>query len=215
MGFSRHGMAVAALVLLLPIGAARGAEPEPCFTPGDDCTGVILREIGRAGSAIMVQAYLFTSTPIARALLDAHKRGVKVTAVLDASNGTDRYTAADFLANQGIRTLLDGEHNIAHNKVIVIDRAVVITGSFNFTRSAQDANAENLIVLRSKPVAEAYARNVEAHIAHSRPYEGRGARGSAPDRPWARGQRDWSQRDWSQRDGWPRDRSREPRELQR
>ena len=133
MGFSRHGMAVTALVLLLPIGAARGAEPEPCFTPGDDCTGVILREIGRAGSAILVQAYLFTSTPIARALLDAHKRGVKVTAVLDASNVTDRYTAADFLANQGIRTLIDGEHNIAHNKVIVIDRAVVITGSFNFT----------------------------------------------------------------------------------
>ena len=133
MGFFWHGMAVAALVLLLPIGAARGAEPEPCFTPGDDCTGVILREIRQARSAILFQAYMFTATPIARALLDAHKRGVKVTAVLDASNGTDRYTAADFLANQGIRTLLDGEHNIAHNKVIVIDRAVVITGSFNFT----------------------------------------------------------------------------------
>ena len=209
MGFSRYRMLLAALVLaFLPVAAARGAEPEPCFTPGDDCTGVILREIRQARSSILFQAYMFTATPIARALLDAHKRGVTVTAVLDTANETERYSAADFLANQGIRTLIDGEHNIAHNKVVVIDRAVVITGSFNFTKSAQESNAENLIVLRSKPVAEAYARNIEAHLAHSVPYEGRGARGFAPDRPWARGQRDWSERGWSQR-GW----SREPRDF--
>jgi len=64
-----------------------------------------------------VQAYSFTSAPIAKALLDAHKRGVKILAVLDKSNETDKYSAATFLVNAGIQTLIDDQHAIAHNVV--------------------------------------------------------------------------------------------------
>jgi hypothetical protein len=63
-----------------------------------------------------VQAYNFTSAPIAQALVAAPKRGVQILAVLDTSNETDRYSAATFLANAGIRTLIDDRHAIAHNK---------------------------------------------------------------------------------------------------
>jgi PLD-like domain len=94
---------------------------EVCFTPGEDCTDRIVKILGEAKSSILVQAYSFTSAPIAKALVDAKKRGVAVQAILDKSNRTDKYSAADFLANSGIPTLIDAQHAIAHNKIIVVD----------------------------------------------------------------------------------------------
>jgi phosphatidylserine/phosphatidylglycerophosphate/cardiolipin synthase-like enzyme len=108
----------------------------------------------------------------AKALLDAYKQGVKILAVLDKSNQTDKYSAATFLANAGIPVLIDAEHAIAHNKVIVIDDSPVLTGSFNFSKAAEEKNAENLLVLKKAPeLANAYMANINAHAAHAHPYQ--------------------------------------------
>jgi phosphatidylserine/phosphatidylglycerophosphate/cardiolipin synthase-like enzyme len=124
------------------------AETSVYFSPNGGATEAIVRELGSAQHSIRVQAYSFTSAPIAKALLDAHKRGVKILAVLDKSNQTDKYSAATFLANAGIPVLINAEHAIAHNKVIVIDDNTVLTGSFNFSKAAEEKNAENLLVLK-------------------------------------------------------------------
>jgi phosphatidylserine/phosphatidylglycerophosphate/cardiolipin synthase-like enzyme len=100
-------------------------------------------------SEILVQAYSFTSTPIAKALVEAHKRGVKVEAILDKSQRTEKYSSATFLANSVIPTFIDARHAIVHNKIIVLDRDTVITGSFNFTRAAEEKNAENFLIIKS------------------------------------------------------------------
>jgi phosphatidylserine/phosphatidylglycerophosphate/cardiolipin synthase-like enzyme len=106
-----------------------------CFTPGENCTELIVHALGEAKSSILVQAYSFTSAPIAKALLDAHKRGVWVEVILDKSQRTEKYSSADFLANQGVPTKIDAEHAIAHNKII-IDGETVITGSFKCATSS-------------------------------------------------------------------------------
>ena len=72
-----------------------------------------------------------------------------------------------FLANARIPTYIDAEHAIAHNKIIIIDRSVVITGSFNFTKAAEEKNAENLLIIRSKEVAKPYLDNWLRHRDHS------------------------------------------------
>ena len=127
--------------------------------------------IREAKSEILVQAYSFTSAPIAKALIDAHKRGVHVQIILDRSQRKERYSSADFTAHAGIPTYIDAAHAIAHNKVMVIDKAVVITGSFNFTKAAEGNNAENLLVLKSKELARGYIENWERHKEHSERYE--------------------------------------------
>jgi phosphatidylserine/phosphatidylglycerophosphate/cardiolipin synthase-like enzyme len=100
------------------------------------------------------------------------KRGVKILAVLDKLNQTNKYSAATFLANAGIPVLIDAEHAIAHNKIIVIDDSTVLTGSFNFSKAAEEKNAENLLVLKKSPeLAHAYRANITAHAAHSHPYQ--------------------------------------------
>ena len=106
---------------------------EVYFSPKGGCTEAVVKELDDARSTVLVQAYSFTSAPIAKALVDAHKRGVSQV-ILDKSQRTEKYSSATFLVNMGIPTKIDAVHAIAHNKIMVIDAQTVITGSFNFTR---------------------------------------------------------------------------------
>jgi phosphatidylserine/phosphatidylglycerophosphate/cardiolipin synthase-like enzyme len=138
-----------------------------CFTPGQNCTAVIVKVLSEAKTSVYVQAYSFTSAPIAKALIDAQKRGVHVEVILDKSNLNQRYSSDTFLKNQGIPTYIDSKHAIAHNKIMIIDVERVITGSFNFTKAAEEHNAENLLVIKDKKIAEEYMRNWNVHRNHS------------------------------------------------
>jgi phosphatidylserine/phosphatidylglycerophosphate/cardiolipin synthase-like enzyme len=111
-----------------------------------------------------------------KALLDAHKRGVQVQVILDKSQRSEKYSSADFLANQGVPTMIDANHAIAHNKVMIIDGETLITGSFNFTKAAQTQNAENLLIILDPALAAMYTQNWEVHRQYSQPYVGRGVR---------------------------------------
>jgi len=143
------------------------------FSPKGGATEAIVQELGSAKTSILAQAYSFTSAPIAKALVAAHERGVKVEIILDKSHLTERYTNAPFLAKSGIPVKIDSAHAIAHNKVMVIDGEIVITGSFNFTKAAEEKNAENLLVIRDKSLAEKYIKNWQDHERHSEPYFGK------------------------------------------
>ena len=140
------------------------------FSPFGGCTRAIVKEIGNAKNQILIQAYSFTSKPIAKALLEAHKRGVKVEAIVDKSLRTANYSSATFLANSRVPTFIDDAHDIAHNKIIIIDGQTVITGSFNFTKAAEEKNAENVLIIKSQELAKLYIENWNAHRKHSEPY---------------------------------------------
>jgi phosphatidylserine/phosphatidylglycerophosphate/cardiolipin synthase-like enzyme len=140
------------------------------FSPDGGCTSAIKKALGQARQEILVQAYSFTSAPIAKALLEAHKRGVNVQVILDKSQRSHKYSSATFLKNSHIPTYIDSKHAIAHNKIMIIDREIVITGSFNFTKAAEEKNAENLLIIRDKALAKVYIENWETHKGHSERY---------------------------------------------
>jgi len=175
------------LGLLLALVVALPADPpaartsiDVLFSPNGGCTERIVREIDAARRTIRVQAYSFTSAPISKAVLEAKKRGVACQVILDKSQETQQYSEVDFFFNQGIPTWIDAKHAIAHNKIILIDDETVITGSFNFTRAAEESNAENLLVIKGHAdIAAKYRRNFDVHLEHARKYEGRAARGAA------------------------------------
>jgi phosphatidylserine/phosphatidylglycerophosphate/cardiolipin synthase-like enzyme len=143
------------------------------FSPNGGCTEAIINEISHAQSEILIQAYSFTSVPIAKALVSAHKKGIHVEIVLDKSNKSKKYSAGDFTAHMGVTTYIDSKHAIAHNKIIIIDKETVITGSFNFTKAAEERNAENLLIIRNNKLAEIYIDNWNKHKNHSDIYLGR------------------------------------------
>ena len=129
------------------------------FSPKGGCTEAVTEELGKARETVLVQPYSFTSAPIAKALVEAHQRGVRVEVLLDKSQRTERYSSATFLIHAGISTFIDARHAIAHNKVMVIDGQSVLTGSFNFTKAAEEKNAENLLFRKGKELASKYTAN--------------------------------------------------------
>jgi phosphatidylserine/phosphatidylglycerophosphate/cardiolipin synthase-like enzyme len=140
---------------------------EVYFSPAGGATDAVVRRLASARREVLVQAYHFTSRPIAEALVAAHRRGVRVEVIVDPSQARDGAEVAALLARAGIAPLVDGTHAIAHDKVLVIDGATVVTGSFNFTRSAETRNAENLLVVDDARLAARYARNFAAHRRHA------------------------------------------------
>jgi phosphatidylserine/phosphatidylglycerophosphate/cardiolipin synthase-like enzyme len=162
---------------LLPLLAGcypQGSIPqgvEVYFSPHGGATEAVVSALEHATNTVLVQAYSFTSAPIARALVDAGRRSVKVQVILDKSQRTEKYSEADFLKNEAIPTLIDAQHAIAHNKIMIIDGYLVLTGSFNFTKAAEENNAENLLVINDPVLAKQYAQNWQVHARHSEPYE--------------------------------------------
>ena len=133
------------------------------FSPHGGATEAVVHALEQATNKVLVQAYSFTSAPIARALVDAHKRGVKVQVLLDSSQRTEKYSEADFLIHAGVPTLIDARHAIAHNKIMVLDDYLILTGSFNFTKAAEEKNAENLLVINDPSLAAEYTGNRNNH----------------------------------------------------
>ena len=142
------------------------------FSPNGGITEALVREIGNAKTSVYVQAAQFTSVPIAKALVDAHKRGVDVRVILDRKKDDDDHSQTDRLVDSGVPTFADGKHHTAHNKITIIDHRLVTTGSFNFTRESEAENAENLVMIAEKgEIVAAYERNFKEHLAHSKAYE--------------------------------------------
>jgi phosphatidylserine/phosphatidylglycerophosphate/cardiolipin synthase-like enzyme len=171
-----------ALVLACLIAPAQAVEVpaagtiEVLFSPWDDAEGALLKQLGAARQSIHVQAYLLTSRNIARALLAAHGRGVKVAVLADREmllKGNNSLIPQ--LHEAGVPVRLETRYAAAHNKILLIDaegdRPVIITGSYNFTFSAQARNAENLLILRgNRALAQAYLANWQRHRDEALPY---------------------------------------------
>lgn len=156
--------------------SARGSV-QVAFTPWDNAEGMIVDAINRARTEVLVQAYGFTSRTIADALLTAHRRGVRIRLLADREQtfSGDNSRVPD-LASAGVSVSLEVRYRSAHNKVMVIDPVsadgAVITGSYNWTYSAQHRNAENVVIFRRSPeLLRRYAENWYRHFADALPYD--------------------------------------------
>jgi phosphatidylserine/phosphatidylglycerophosphate/cardiolipin synthase-like enzyme len=164
-----------ALTLVLLVRAAMrrlGMMPAVAahFSPKGGCQEAVVRELKSARREILVQAYSFTADPLTYALVDAKKRGVHVDVLLDRSNEAERYSDLHIFLEHGLAPLIDAQHAIAHNKVMIIDQKVLITGSYNFTNQAEEDNAENLLVIKGHPeLVRLYRQNFLAHKGHCKP----------------------------------------------
>jgi phosphatidylserine/phosphatidylglycerophosphate/cardiolipin synthase-like enzyme len=144
---------------------------EVAFSPADDAEALVLRVIDAARRTLYVQAYVFTSRPVATALIRAHQRGVSVEVLADAGmNARAKGNVITALLDAGIPVAYETHYAAAHNKVLIADPdgpgCAVMTGSYNFTWSAKNRNAENVLVLRDHcALAQRYLANWRRHRA--------------------------------------------------
>lgn len=134
-----------------------GTSLEIYFSPDDGIAARLVELIQSAQESIYFMAYSFTSNDIGAAVMERAEAGVTVAGVLDegqvSSNQGGEY---DPFRQAGLDVRLDGNPGLMHHKVIIIDRAIVITGSYNFSASAETSNDENLIVIHNPDIAVQY-----------------------------------------------------------
>jgi phosphatidylserine/phosphatidylglycerophosphate/cardiolipin synthase-like enzyme len=141
----------------LPRMEVEGIQVEVYFSPDDGTMLRILDLLGEARKSVYFMAYSFTDNDLARTMIALQDSGVQVAGVMDEAQALSN-TGGEFqnlLAN-GVDVRLDGNPKSMHHKVIIIDGEIVVTGSYNFSRSARTRNDENTLILHSQEIAEIY-----------------------------------------------------------
>ena len=150
----------------------KGASIEVLFSPNGGCQERIIDEIGKARKRLRVQVYMFTSKEIADAIAEAKKRGVNCEVIVDRSQEKMTYGRLPKLKQAGVSILVDAQHETANNKIMLIDEDTIITGSYNYTKAAEEKNAENLLFIKNNAELFArYAANYDEHKRHSKAYQ--------------------------------------------
>ena len=141
----------------LPMMEIEGIQVEVYFSPDDGTMLRILDLLGEARKSVYFMAYSFTDNDLAQTMIALQDSGVQVAGVMDEAQALSN-TGGEFqnlLAN-GVDVRLDGNPKSMHHKVIIIDGEIVVTGSYNFSRSARTRNDENTLILHSQEIAEIY-----------------------------------------------------------
>ncbi len=130
---------------------------EVYFCPEDACSSQVIKQIDRTQGYVYVAMYSFTLDSIAGALIRAKNRGVDVKVVMEKSQ-VGRGSEYERLRNAGIAVRLDKNPDFMHNKFMIVDGKIITTGSFNWSRHADEKNDENLLIVYSEELAKQYKK---------------------------------------------------------
>lgn len=134
---------------------------ENYFSPEDDVQRRIVELLEGAENNIRFLAFVFTDNEMTQVLSQQHEAGVTVQGIVESRNINDPGSDVDILQMAGIDVRLDGNPYNMHHKVMIIDDAIVVTGSYNFSRSAAEYNDENVLILHSPEIAAHYLDEFE------------------------------------------------------
>jgi phosphatidylserine/phosphatidylglycerophosphate/cardiolipin synthase-like enzyme len=139
-----------------------GIPIETYFSPDDGTAAHIIAAIQEAEASVHFLAFSFTSDPIAAALIERANEGLTVEGVFDESQyHSNSGTEYDNLLAAGVDVRLDGNPRSMHHKVFIIDGQTVISGSYNFSRSAEERNDENTLIIYSPEISAEYLAEFE------------------------------------------------------
>lgn len=149
-----------------PVINLDGDRVEVYFSPDDGVLDRLVDLVGEAGQEVRFLAYSFTADRLAEALLQQAQAGIDVSGVFDASQARSN-TGGEYerLKAAGLDVRLGNTPNLMHHKVLIIDRQIVAVGSYNFTRSAEEFNDENMLIIENTELAEQYLQVYEALYA--------------------------------------------------
>ena len=135
------------------------------FSPSDGIREVLLSELSQARSTVDVMAFSFTGAELAAKLRELAGRGVRVRCLFDYGQSKNKASRDEYLRKIGAKVYYSpNRRGKMHHKVFIIDGKTVITGSYNFSKNAESANDENILLLRSEAAAKLYTEEMNRCI---------------------------------------------------
>ena len=154
----KYSLTAMVLFLLIGISSLAFAETKVYFSPNGGCQDAVIAEIKKAHDSIDIAMYELTSREIAQAIVEAKERHVKVKVSLDIAQIKDHFSKGRYLLKKGVEVKFHMGPGLMHDKFAVIDDRIVITGSYNWTVTAEKKNAENLLLISDKVIAQKYTK---------------------------------------------------------
>ena len=155
---------ISCCVVLISLSIIYSVFAEPIkvlFSPNGGCQEAIVSEISKAEKTIDIAMYYLTGREIVQELVKAKEKGVVIRAFLDQSQENSQYAKSRYLSKHGIEIRFYTGAGLMHNKFAVIDNKVLITGSFNWTATAQEKNQENLLIIKDSNLIKDYSKRFE------------------------------------------------------
>ena len=149
-------LAFLVLILSITISISTLAKTEVYFSLSDNPQKAIIKNINQAEAFISIAMYIFTDKEIALPLIKARERGVKVRLYLDQDQVDYKYSQSRFLVQKRIKTRISTNNYIMHSKFAIIDNRLLLTGSYNWTFSANHRNDENLMVIDDPEIIQIF-----------------------------------------------------------
>jgi|GEM_PF-983931 len=135
------------------------------FSPTDKIRDTILQELSSARKTVDVMAFSFTGAEFAAKLRDLCRKGVRVRCLFDTGQAKNKASRDEYLRKIGAQVFYSPNRSgKMHHKVFIIDGKTVITGSYNFSKNAESRNDENILLLRSEPIAKLYTEEMNRCI---------------------------------------------------
>ncbi len=150
------GLTLIALLAVTAASQVQRSEIQVFFSRVDNPQAAIVQALDGAGQSVHIAMYYFTDAKLADAVVRAQQRGVQTYVYLDKSQVNQQYAQARYLAARGVPVRISSNSAIMHNKFAIIDGSTIITGSYNWTKSAYQRNDENLLIIHRPDVAECY-----------------------------------------------------------
>ncbi|MEQ1586670.1 MAG: phospholipase D-like domain-containing protein [Cyclobacteriaceae bacterium] len=131
------------------------------FSPGEECRNVIISQIKSAVKHLQICVFTISDDVITDAILTSHKRGTDIKIITDNDKSLDEGSDIEQIARQGIVVKMDRTPNHMHHKFMVVDGKTLITGSYNWTRSAARFNHENILLTREGGVVKSFLKEFD------------------------------------------------------
>lgn len=131
------------------------------FSPGDACPNEIIRLVSQSRKQIEICVFTITDDRISDSILQAHRRGVKIRIITDDEKASDLGSDVDRFESAQIPLRIDRSPAHMHHKYAIFDRQTLLTGSYNWTRSAARDNQENIITTTDGDLLRQFTRHFE------------------------------------------------------
>ena len=136
-------------------------ENQVYFSPGEDCVNHIIDLINEAYNQLDICVFTISDDRISRAIVEAMKNGVEIRIISDNFKVEDTGSDIEDLSRVGIPVKLDTSDNHMHHKFMIVDNKIVLTGSYNWTRSAALYNQENILSMDDEEVVSKFSNEFE------------------------------------------------------
>ena len=140
------------------------------FSPKGKCAQHIINTINQAEEEIYIAIFVFTHQGIADALISAKARGVKIHILADDRQANGKWSKLAKLNQHNIDIYIDKRAGVFHHKWLAVDKKTIITGSYNYSKNAENKNNEIIGHVESRAVVEKYYQDWHTHIQHPKVY---------------------------------------------